>query len=64
MLDVKIDEVICTPNGSTLIVFYTSEKCWQFRLISHTGGIFGSERIYYTPEAAFKAGREWLADEK
>ncbi|MCE2697399.1 MAG: hypothetical protein PX483_07885 [Nostocales cyanobacterium LE14-WE4] len=47
-VNIKIDELICTPNGSILI-FYTSEKYWQFRLISHTGSIFSSERIYYTP---------------
>jgi hypothetical protein len=48
-VNIKIDELICTPNGSTLIIVYTSEKYWQFRLISHTGSIFSSERIYYTP---------------
>jgi hypothetical protein len=63
MLDVKIDEVICTLNGSILIVFYTSRKCWQFRLISYTGGIFGEQKIYYTSDAALRAGRGWLADE-
>ncbi|WP_168651536.1 hypothetical protein [Dolichospermum sp. UHCC 0352] len=41
-VNIKIDELICTPNGSTLIIVYTSEKYWQFRLISHTGSIFSS----------------------
>jgi hypothetical protein len=52
MPDIKIDAVICTRNGSTLVVFYSSEKCWQFRIISHTGGIFGKEQICYTPNAS------------
>ncbi|WP_339378754.1 hypothetical protein [Calothrix sp. NIES-2100] len=63
MSDIKIDAVICARSGSILIVFYSTEKCWQFRIISHTGGIFGLEQIYYTYDAALKAGREWLLDE-
>jgi hypothetical protein len=63
MFNVKIDSFICTPKGNTLVVFYTYEKGWQFRLISYTGSIFGLQRIYYTPEEALKAGREWLGNE-
>ncbi|AFZ56856.1 hypothetical protein H6G54_02835 [Anabaena cylindrica FACHB-243] len=44
----------------TLLVFYTELDCWQFRLISAGGSVFGQRRIYYTPEAAEKAGREWI----
>jgi hypothetical protein len=47
--DIKIDQVICTDKGSILVIFYTSQKCWQFRLISHTGGIFGLERFTKPP---------------
>lgn len=42
----------------TLLVFYTEADCWQFRLISVGGAVFGERKLYYTPEAAEKAGRE------
>ena len=48
-------------DGNTLIVFYTEAHCWQFRLISPGGAVFGERKIYYTAEAALKAGLEWLA---
>ncbi|MEA5554826.1 hypothetical protein VB713_28285 [Anabaena cylindrica UHCC 0172] len=44
----------------TLLVFYTESNCWQFRLISAGGEVFGEHKLYYTPEAAEKAGREWI----
>jgi hypothetical protein len=47
-------------DGTTLIIFYTEAHCWQFRLISPGGAVFG-ERKYYTSEAALKAGLEWMA---
>lgn len=45
----------------TLVVFYTEALCWQFRVISCGGEVFGKHKLYYTPEAAEKAGREWIA---
>jgi hypothetical protein len=62
MSQIKIEEVICI-NGNVLIVFYTAEKCWQFRIISRTGGIFGEQKLYYTAGAAMKTGLDWLRDE-
>ena len=50
-------------EGSTLIVFYTEAHCWQFRLISNGGAVFGERKLYYTPEAALKAGMEWMQEE-
>jgi hypothetical protein len=47
-------------NNNTLLVFYTESDCWEFRLISAGGEVFGEQRIYYSPEAAEKAGREWI----
>lgn len=44
----------------TLIVFYTEAHCWQFRGISSGGAVFGERKLYYTPEAAEKAGRDWI----
>ncbi len=48
-------------DGATLIVFHTQAHCWQFRLISAGGAVFGERKIYYTAEAALKAGLEWMA---
>ncbi|WP_152591704.1 hypothetical protein [Nostoc sphaeroides] len=45
----------------TLLVFYTEAHCWQFRLISAGGAVFGECKLYYTPEAAEKMGREWIS---
>ncbi|MTJ08340.1 MULTISPECIES: hypothetical protein [unclassified Anabaena] len=47
-------------NNITLLVFYTESDCWEFRLISAGGEIFGEQRIYFSPEAAEKAAREWI----
>ncbi|MCG6138888.1 MAG: hypothetical protein MET45_30600 [Nostoc sp. LLA-1] len=62
MSQIKIEEVICI-KGNVLIVFYTPEKCWQFRIISRTGGIFGEQKLYYSAAAAMKTGMDWLWDE-
>ncbi len=48
-------------EDSTLIVFYTEAHCWQFRLISTFGAVFGEQKLYYSPEAALRAGLEWIA---
>lgn len=48
-------------QGTTLILFHTDAHCWQFRLISNGGGVFGERKLYYTPEAALKAGLDWIA---
>ena len=48
-------------GGATLIVFYTEAHCWQFRLISPGGAVFGERKIYYSAEAALKVGLEWIA---
>ncbi|MBE9256617.1 MULTISPECIES: hypothetical protein [Aphanizomenonaceae] len=59
MSTTKIYTLIAIENV-TLLVFYTEAHCWQFRLISAGGTVFGERKIYYTPEAAEKAGREWI----
>ncbi len=46
---------------SHCIYFHTQAYCWQFRLISPGGAAKGERKIYYTPEAALKAGLEWIA---
>jgi hypothetical protein len=47
-------------NRFILVVFYTPAHCWQFRIIGGGGVICCERKIYYTPEAAEKAGREWI----
>ena len=47
-------------NGTTLIVFVAQAHCWQLGLISPGGVVFG-RKIYYTAEAALKAGIEGIA---
>ncbi|MBD2247454.1 hypothetical protein [Nostoc sp. FACHB-888] len=51
MSQVKLYTVLWT-NASILMVFYTLGQCWQFRIVSRTGGVFGEQKIYYTVEAA------------
>jgi hypothetical protein len=46
--------------GVTLIVFYTESHCWQFRVISSGGVVFGERKLYYSAEAAERAGRDWI----
>ena len=42
-----------------LLVFY-SEKCeWEFRVISGCV-VFGERKLYFSPQAAEKAAREWI----
>ncbi|MDM9383848.1 hypothetical protein QUB80_24490 [Chlorogloeopsis sp. ULAP01] len=45
----------------TLIVFYTEDDEWQFRVLSGGGAVFGERKLYYSAHAAEKAGREWIA---
>jgi hypothetical protein len=59
MTTTKIHLVLCIQNF-TLIVFYTEDDFWQFRVISPGGGVFGESKTFYTPLAAQKAGREWI----
>ncbi|MBW4513030.1 MAG: hypothetical protein KME64_42105 [Scytonematopsis contorta HA4267-MV1] len=55
----KIYTCVCYYN-SILVVFFSEPQCWQFRVISPEGYVFGESKIYSTPVAAHKAGRDWL----
>jgi len=33
--------LVVNINGCTIVVFYTDAHCWQFRVISPGGGVFG-----------------------
>ncbi|GAC1493692.1 MAG: hypothetical protein NVS2B14_06960 [Chamaesiphon sp.] len=54
--------IIVGIQSSTLMVFYTQAHCWQFRVLTSVGGVIGEKKIYYTPQAAEKAGREWVGN--
>ena len=43
-------------DNTTLLVFHTEAHCWQLGLISPGGAVFGERKIYYSAEAALKAG--------
>ncbi|MEJ1935770.1 hypothetical protein WDZ92_36720 [Nostoc sp. NIES-2111] len=62
MSQIKVDTVICI-NSTVLIVYYTPGQCWQFRIISRSGGIFGEQKIYYSAAAALQTGLDWVRDE-
>ncbi len=47
-----------------MCIVYTSSKCWQFRVISADGSVYGSENIFYTSEAAKEAGISWVGGGK
>ena len=52
--------LIAGIQGVTLVVFFTDANCWQFRVISSGGAVFGEQKLYYSAEAAEKAGRDWI----
>jgi len=57
----------CPPKvikGYILLIFYTSGKCWQFRVISPDGSVYGSEKIFYTSVAAREAQVSWVGGGK
>lgn len=53
-------QLVTIIENNILLIFYTEAHCWQFRVISSGGQVFGERRLYYTAEAAEKAGREWI----
>lgn len=56
----RIHHLFGFSNGRLLIVFYTEDKCYQFRIALTSGKVFGSESIFYTELAALNEGRLWL----
>ncbi|WP_167407689.1 hypothetical protein [Nostoc flagelliforme] len=45
MTTTKIHSVVCI-HSRVLVVFYTPGTCWQFRIISPDGTVFGDCPIY------------------
>lgn len=52
--------LVVGSQGVTLLVFLSEIHCWQFRLISSGGAVFGEWRLYYSPKAAERAWRDWI----
>ncbi len=59
MISAKIHLITSTRLG-ILLVFFTDGGCWQFRVLSCGGAVFGEKKLYYTAQAAEKAGRDWV----
>ncbi|KJH69908.1 hypothetical protein [Aliterella atlantica] len=59
MSQTKVHHVVGI-NGTTLTIFIAQAHCWQLGLISPGGAARGERKIYYTAEAALKAGLEWV----
>ncbi|AUT03169.1 hypothetical protein CLI64_23685 [Nostoc sp. CENA543] len=58
---VKIHQLLGI-EGATLLVF-TTDDCWQFRVLTVGGAVFGERKIYFTPHTAEKAAREWIHED-
>ncbi|MDJ0718065.1 MAG: hypothetical protein QNJ54_28215 [Prochloraceae cyanobacterium] len=58
-LKIKIEQVTCI-NGITLMVFHTPAHSWQFSYFNHQGKPLRYLDIFYSPEKAEAAGREWV----
>lgn len=56
----KIHLITSTSTG-TLLVFYSEGNCWHSRVLSSSGVVFGRRKLYYTAEAAEKAGESGFA---
>jgi hypothetical protein len=59
MKHVRIHSLV-SIGDSLLLVYYSDARAWQFRVIS-SNAVFGERKLYYSPEAAEKAGREWIS---
>ncbi len=57
----KIHLVAGTSRGA-LIVYYTNGDCWQWRIATPGCEVFGHSNLYYTADAAERAGRKWIGE--
>ena len=60
MEGVAVAKLLCW-QGKMLLVFYTDYNCWQFRVLSESGEVFGEQQTYKTAIDAERAGRERVA---
>ena len=40
-----------------LCVFYTKSSCWQYSILFYDASFYAPPEIYYTSDAAYRAGR-------
>ena len=53
-------EKITTVIGYTLVVYYSSAKCYQFSVVIPDGDHHNPPEIFYSASAAETAGRKWI----
>lgn len=51
-------EHLLTVNRAILAVYHTDGKCYQFSVTLSDGGIYQTDEIFYTADAALQAGIE------
>lgn len=56
--------LVVNVQSHLLIVFYPSSKGWQFRVVTVSGKVMGEHALFYSCEAAEKAGRNCLGGER
>ena len=49
---------LLTINGAILAVYHTDSKCYQYSIALWDGGIYQTDDIFYTADAALQAGIE------
>jgi hypothetical protein len=47
-------------RGYLLTVFFTKLHCWQFRVTTLTGDVFGMQLPYDSADVAERVGRNWI----
>ncbi|HBB34451.1 MAG TPA: hypothetical protein DDZ80_27730 [Cyanobacteria bacterium UBA8803] len=43
-----------------LLVFHTESHCWQFRVTTPAGEVFGMQLPYDSPDVAERVARNWI----
>jgi len=49
----KIHVLTIAPTG-VVMMFFTDGECWQFRVLSLAGVVFGELLLYYTASSGFR----------
>lgn len=56
MFELRIEKVL-SINQYTLVVYYSSRRCYQFSLIDESGQAVDFKNIFYTADAAERFGK-------
>lgn len=62
MLPTRIYTVICRPKY-LLMIFYTDQGGYQYRVLTSEGKIFGKQKIFYTENGAEQAAGRCLIEQ-